>query len=77
MSRYQKNLKFRISITTEGLWGCISQHHFESNPEIKRFTQISRGGVIDCDIEVLRMIVIDDDVDGCVFDEGLGMRILI
>ena len=76
MSRHQKNLKFRISATTGGLWGCISQHHPGSDPGIRRFRQISRGGVIGCDTGVLRMAVIDDGVDDCVLDGGLGMGAL-
>ena len=71
MSRHQIFLKFRISITTGGLWKCISQHHPGFDLGIRRFRQISRGSVIGCDPEVLRMVVIDD-VDDCMLDGGLN-----
>ena len=76
MSHHQNILNFRISVTTGGLWGCIFQHHPGSDPGIRRFRQISRGGVIGCDIGVLRMTVIDDGVDDCILDGGLGMGAL-
>ena len=76
MSYYQKILNFRISVMTKGLWKCISQHHLESDSEIKRFRQISREGVIDCDLEVLRMSVIDDDVNDYILDGSLDMKVL-
>ena len=64
MSGHQNFLNFRISAITGGLWGCISQHHPGSDPGIRRFRQISRGGVVGCDLGVLRMAVVDDVLMG-------------
>lgn len=59
MFRHQNFLKFRISATTGGLWGCIFQHHPGSDPGIKRFRQFSRGGVVGEVPGVLRMAAVE------------------